>query len=176
MSLTEIYRIAQFIEPILQEAKGKSATDAPHIFIVAHGIFNSEFLGALYARNPPSMDPIEWEYSAMANTGWNRFEVGYADEFPADQKDGKDEVGTGDSRGAVEIDASGHITIQPTAVPAESPDLSGTTEQKTLPPLRVNVLAMNVSTHLDGVKGEQNRIESSAEDDDHKAFFGGGGH
>jgi hypothetical protein len=159
----------------LQEAKGKPATDAPHIFIVAHGIFNSELLGALYTRNPPSMNPSEWGYSAMANTGWSRFEVGYADEFLADQQDGKDVVGTGETRGAAEVDASGHITIQPTAVPAESPDLSGTTEQKTLPPLTVNVLAMNVSTHLDGLKGEQDGIESSAQDDDHKAFFGGGG-
>jgi hypothetical protein len=181
----------------LQKAKGKSATDAPHIFVVAHGIFNSEFLGALIARRPPSRDQVAWRGSGMTNTGWTRIEVGYADEFPAGQQQGEEAVGTGDAKpttGAAEVDASGHSTTQPTAVPAQSPNLTRTTtntstrstasvrsvsgEKKPLPHLRVNILAMNVSTHLDGVKRQQGGIGSSAHDDkqkDIRSFFAGGG-
>jgi broad specificity phosphatase PhoE len=44
-----IGRIAQFIEPSLKEQRGQPA-DSKHIMFVAHGIFNSELVGALLSR------------------------------------------------------------------------------------------------------------------------------
>lgn len=133
----------------------------------------------------------------MTNTGWTRVEIGYHDEFPASQQDGEEAVGTGEAKpttGAAEVDASGQSTTQPTAVPAQPPNLSRTTtntstrsgassmsvsrEKKPLPYLRVNVLTMNVSTHLDGIKRQKGGIGSSAHDDkqkDIRSFFAGGG-
>lgn len=53
-------RIAQFIEASLRENQGKPPT-SKHIAVVAHGIFNSEFTGALLARRQ-SDRPLEWGY------------------------------------------------------------------------------------------------------------------
>jgi len=52
--------IGKFIEQHLQECEGKAATSR-HVVVVAHGIFNSEFLGALLARRPTAV-PLEWSY------------------------------------------------------------------------------------------------------------------
>lgn len=52
--------VEQFIEPILKECRGKPAT-SKHVVVVAHGIFNSEFLGALMARRKTNA-PLEWNY------------------------------------------------------------------------------------------------------------------
>jgi broad specificity phosphatase PhoE len=53
-------RIAQYIEPLLKECHGKPAS-SKHIAIVAHGIFNSEFVGALLARLHGARQ-IGWRY------------------------------------------------------------------------------------------------------------------
>ena len=140
---------------------------------------------------------MAWRGSGMTNTGWTRVEIGYYDEFPASQQDGEEAVGTGEAKpttDAAEVDASGRSTTQPTAVPAQPPNLSRTTtntstrsgvstmsasrEKKPLPYLRVNVLTMNVSTHLDGIKRQKGGIGSAAHDDkqkDIRSFFAGGG-
>jgi broad specificity phosphatase PhoE len=52
--------IAQYIEPSLKELKGKPAS-SKHIALVAHGIFNSEFVGALLARLH-GVRQIGWSY------------------------------------------------------------------------------------------------------------------
>lgn len=52
--------ILQYIEASLQESQGKPPT-SKHIAVVAHGIFNSEFTGALLARRE-SDRPLEWGY------------------------------------------------------------------------------------------------------------------
>jgi broad specificity phosphatase PhoE len=57
---TLMNRIAQYIEPLLKECHGKPAA-SKHIAIVAHGIFNSEFVGALLARLHGARQ-IGWRY------------------------------------------------------------------------------------------------------------------
>lgn len=52
--------IAAYIEQHLQANKGKGPMSA-HIVVVAHGIFNSEFIGALLARRGTSA-PLQWGY------------------------------------------------------------------------------------------------------------------
>jgi hypothetical protein len=52
--------VGKFIEQHLQECEGKPASSR-HVVVVAHGIFNSEFLGALLARRP-TVAPLEWSY------------------------------------------------------------------------------------------------------------------
>ncbi|KAJ9098342.1 hypothetical protein QFC19_006466 [Naganishia cerealis] len=192
--------IAQYIEPILEKSKGKQGSDAPHIFVVAHGIFNSEFLGALLARRPPSVHNVSWRGSGMTNTGWTRLELGYADEFPDDDEQaggGEEDVGTGTAKPTfdnVETSRSGESTTQPTSVPAQPPNLTRTTtasstrstasarsvssHKKEVAPLKVKILATNVTTHLDGIKRQQGGIGSGAHDDkqkDIRSFFAGGG-
>lgn len=49
-------RIAQYIEPLLVEAQDKPPS-SKNIAVVAHGIFNTEFLGALLARLPKDEHP-----------------------------------------------------------------------------------------------------------------------
>lgn len=73
-------RITQYIEPILQSARGKPFSSAPHVFVVAHGIFNSELVGALLSRRPVNAPRLEWKYWGMTNTGWTRIELAYEDE------------------------------------------------------------------------------------------------
>lgn len=53
-------RIAQFIEKHIKEAEGKPAKDT-NVVVVAHGIFNSQFLGALLARRS-SKARLDWNY------------------------------------------------------------------------------------------------------------------
>jgi hypothetical protein len=57
--------IAQYIEPSLKEFHGKPAS-SKHIAIVAHGIFNSEFVGALLARLHGARQ-IGWRYRGEQN-------------------------------------------------------------------------------------------------------------
>jgi broad specificity phosphatase PhoE len=52
-------RIEQFIEPNLKECRGQPPTR--QVFVVAHGIFNAEFIGALLARRKDSQ-PLDWGY------------------------------------------------------------------------------------------------------------------
>ncbi len=75
-----VCRVAQYIEPILLAARGKPVSLAPHVFIVAHGIFNSELLGSLLTRRPANSPRLDWKYWGMTNTGWTRIELAYEDE------------------------------------------------------------------------------------------------
>lgn len=59
-------RIEQFIEASLKENRGKPPT-SKHIAVVAHGIFNSEFTGALLARRQ-SDKPLEWGYKGESDS------------------------------------------------------------------------------------------------------------
>lgn len=56
--------IATFIEPVLRECHG-SAASGKHLVVVAHGIFNAEFIGAFLARRTDSR-PAEWGYKGMS--------------------------------------------------------------------------------------------------------------
>jgi hypothetical protein len=55
----------QFIEPNLRECRGRPP-GCRHIFVVAHGIFNAEFIGALLARRKDSQ-PLEWGYKGVSS-------------------------------------------------------------------------------------------------------------
>lgn len=134
----------------------------------------------------------------MTNTGWTRLEVGYADEFPDDEGDEAGEgesAGTGMAKpsfGTSEVDPAGRDTTQPTSVPSQPPNLTRTTTnastrsttsvqstggKKPLPYLKVNIVATNVTTHLEGIKRQQGGIGSAAHDDkqkDIRTFFAGG--
>jgi broad specificity phosphatase PhoE len=52
--------ISQWVEPALRESHGRAA-EHKHIVVVAHGIFNSEFLGAIMTRRPGSQH-MAWSY------------------------------------------------------------------------------------------------------------------
>lgn len=54
------YRIEKFIEPSLKMHRGQAPKK--HLVVVAHGIFNSEFLGALLARWRSGQEKAAWEY------------------------------------------------------------------------------------------------------------------
>ena len=52
-------RVEEYIEPVLKAYRGQSPKR--HLVVVAHGIFNSEFLGALLARRK-DLNTGSWEY------------------------------------------------------------------------------------------------------------------
>jgi hypothetical protein len=65
--------IAAFIEPVLKECHGSAAADK-HLMVVAHGIFNAEFIGAFLARrNDPR--PVEWAYKGESTQLQYRYTV-----------------------------------------------------------------------------------------------------
>lgn len=156
--------IAKFIEPILKSSKGKTREQAPHVFVVAHGIFNAQFLAAFLARRAPSADPIQWSGSGMVNTAWTRIEVGYEDE----SEPGRTTTVAGTA------DEQTRQTSNPSAVPASAPSLNRPAGG--LPNLNVKILCTNVSTHLDGLKRQGGGIGSSAYDSTQRGirdFFSG---
>ncbi|WVQ80266.1 hypothetical protein IAT38_002371 [Cryptococcus sp. DSM 104549] len=151
--------IAKFIEPILEESRGQQPL-SKHIVVVAHGIFNSEFLGALMARREAG-NALEWHYRGMTNTGWTRLEAGYADETP------------GDHSTSVSTNPSG--PVPPSSTPSAAPDLS---KDRSLPTLNVFVECVDVSDHLSGVvraRGGLGNIGYDEKQEDIRKFFGGGG-
>lgn len=69
----------------MEANKFKTRDEAPHIFVVAHGIFNSEFVGALMARRGVEAPRLDWRAGGMSNTGWTRIELAYADEHQSEE-------------------------------------------------------------------------------------------
>ncbi|KAK1926076.1 histidine phosphatase superfamily [Papiliotrema laurentii] len=152
--------ISKFIEQHLEECRGKPAKSR-HVVVVAHGIFNSEFLGALLARRAGHA-PLEWSYRGMTNTGWTRSEIGYAEEAV--------QVSSPD----LETHPSGPLS--PTSVPDDPPPME-TPESDRLQPLVIRILCADVTTHLEGVHRQKGGIGSSSFDanqSDLRKFFGGG--
>ncbi|OWZ70806.1 hypothetical protein AYX14_03780 [Cryptococcus neoformans] len=164
-SLTDVRKradqaVEQFIEPILKECRGKPAT-SKHVVVVAHGIFNSEFLGALMARRKTNA-PLEWNYRGMTNTGWTKAEVGYADEA-------RTETTT-----QISTDPSGPVS--PSSAPSAPPP--STPNPDNLEPLVIKVLCSDVTDHLKGVIRQKGGLGSQSYDEkqeDIRKFFGGGG-
>lgn len=191
--LRSLVSIAKFIEPLIEANAGKSAADAAHVFVVAHGIFNSEFLGALLARRGPEGTRVEWRTGGMTNTGWTRLEVGRADEGTI--RDGEGAESTIDPSGGAAKQANGNgeaTSANPAAAamsgaadssstPAAAPQLdkpATTSVTRGLPKLAIRMLTTNVTTHLEGLKRQQGGIGSMAHDGkqkDIRQFFGGGG-
>jgi hypothetical protein len=160
-------RIATFLEPIISSSKNLPRSRAPHIFVVAHGIFNAELLGAFLSRRAPGQDPIHWKSGGMTNTGWTRIEVGHHDEEYFDEEETSKEVG---------LSKPGEGTSNPSSTePSGGPDLKRTGDK---PYLKIKILNTNVTTHLDNVKRQGGGIGSTAYDSSQKGikdFFGGGG-
>ena len=157
--------IATFLEPIIRQAKGKNRDQAPHVFVVAHGIFNAELLGAFLARRSPHVEPIHWKGGGMTNTGWTRIEVGYEDEGEPEET----------TREAAIADPSSNPDNNPSSTEPAAPALKRNDQA---PHFRVKILCTNVSTHLDNVKRQGGGIGSAAYDASQKGireFFGGGG-
>ncbi|ORY34216.1 histidine phosphatase superfamily [Naematelia encephala] len=147
--------ISQFIEPILEAHRSSPASSA-HVFVVAHGIFNAEFIGALLART--TSGALEWGYRGMTNTGWTRMEVGYADETPLPPSKG--------------LTTSPSTSQQPSSVPPTSPPRTSSA----LPKLNVRIFSTDVTKHLDGVHRQKGGIGSQGFDEkqkDLRAFFSG---
>ncbi|WWD22474.1 hypothetical protein CI109_106967 [Kwoniella shandongensis] len=152
--------IRLFIEPALKESYGKPPS-SNHLVVVAHGIFNAEFLGALLARRK-NAQPLEWNYRGMTNTGWTRAEVGYADESNST------------APANLTTDPSGPVS--PSSSPAAPP--LDTPANKDLPALAIRIVSTDVTTHLDGVVRQKGGIGSQGYDEkqgDIRKFFGGGG-
>ncbi|RSH81496.1 hypothetical protein EHS25_006853 [Saitozyma podzolica] len=148
--------IAQFIEPLLRESRGRPA-ESKHIAVVAHGVFNSEFIGALLSRRPHSQH-LSWSYRGMTNTGWTRLEVGYASETsrcPTPQFDTHPQG----------------VTLS--SLPGSPPPA---TFDEDCPPLLTRILATDVTTHLEGVHRQKGGIGSQgydAKQKDLRSFFSG---
>ena len=49
-------------------------SQAAHVVVVAHGIFNAELVSAFLARRTRD-EPVNWAHKGMTNTGWTRLEV-----------------------------------------------------------------------------------------------------
>ncbi|EIW67919.1 hypothetical protein TREMEDRAFT_33028, partial [Tremella mesenterica DSM 1558] len=150
--------IADFIEPILQTNHGRPAS-SKHIVVVAHGIFNSEFIGALLSRRK-GQGSFDWGYRGMTNTGWTKLEVGYADESPDSLPQ--------------HMETHPRTPISPSSEPSEPPPAHDRGE---LPPLSVKIVCTDITTHLDNVQrppgglGRQGYDEKQA---DIRKFFSGG--
>lgn len=80
---TDALRIAQFIEPVLRETKGRPPTQR-HVVVVAHGIFNSEFIGALLSRTKSGA--LDWGYKGVcyAISGWSSLMITRYDKCEVD--------------------------------------------------------------------------------------------
>ncbi|WWC58204.1 uncharacterized protein I303_100740 [Kwoniella dejecticola CBS 10117] len=153
--------IKRFIEPILAECHEAPAQNR-HVVVVAHGIFNAEFLGALLARRRDHK-PLEWGYKGMTNTGWTRAEIGYIDEFSR-----------APTPANISTDPSGPVS--PSSSPASPPPLEE--DDDLLPGLTMRILCTDVTKHLEGVHRQKGGIGSTGFDDkqgDIRKFFGGGG-
>ncbi|OCF45152.1 hypothetical protein I317_00954 [Kwoniella heveanensis CBS 569] len=159
--------IKQFIEPILQECHG-SPPSSKHVVVVAHGIFNSEFLGALLARRKDHR-PLEWGYKEwlVQQTGWTKAEIGYTDEFSRT------------TTPSLTTNPSGPTSPSSSPPPSSSNPSDEVTEQeKVLPSLEVRILCTDVTKHLEGVHRQKGGIGSAGFDEkqgDIRKFFGGGG-
>ncbi|KAK4685182.1 hypothetical protein P7C73_g4975, partial [Tremellales sp. Uapishka_1] len=152
--------IANFIEPILQESRGQPAS-SKHIVVVAHGIFNAEFIGALLARRKDAA-PLEWGYRGMTNTGWTRLEVGYKDEAR--------------ETAIPKVITEPEGPVSASSAPASSAPPPLRSSEADLQTLAVSVLCTDVTTHLDGVHRQKGGIGSQGFDEkqkDLRAFFGG---
>ncbi|WWC85877.1 uncharacterized protein L201_000744 [Kwoniella dendrophila CBS 6074] len=156
--------IHKFIEPILSECHGSPATQR-HVVVVAHGIYNAEFLGALLARRRDHK-PLEWGYKGMTNTGWTRAELGYIDEFSRTPTPAN-----------VTTNPSGPNS--PSSSPGSPPPLVEEDDEGLLGPgLTMRILCTDVTTHLQGVHRQKGGIGSTGFDEkqgDIRKFFGGGG-
>ncbi|WRT63767.1 uncharacterized protein IL334_000692 [Kwoniella shivajii] len=152
--------INRFIEPIIAGNHGSSPA-SKHVVVVAHGIFNAEFLGALLARRRDHK-PLEWGYKGMTNTGWTRAEIGYIDEFSRSPTPN------------IITNPSGPVS--PSSSPSTSPP---TDEDDNLTPgLSMRILCTDVTKHLEGVHRQKGGIGSTGFDEkqgDIRKFFGGGG-
>ncbi len=191
-------RIAEFLEPILAANRGKDRASAPHIFVVAHGIFNSELLGALLARRPANAGKLDWRYSGMTNTGWTRVEVAYESEGLV--RPGEAQILQSQPveipAGAAAAAAAGAGASEPneSSIPSSpprlkrmlspssygkngrSPSRSNNGPARPLEPFAIAILTSNVVTHLEGLKRQQGGIGSAAHDDrqkDIRTFFSG---
>ncbi|ORX34765.1 histidine phosphatase superfamily [Kockovaella imperatae] len=149
---------SQFIERHLQECRRRPPTTR-HIVVVAHGIFNAEFIGGLLARR--GAQGLDWGYKGMTNTGWTRLELGYEDEMTnphdADLKTNPDPA------------------VTPSSRPAEPPEVDE--NQVQLPRLNVRIISTDVTKHLDGIHRQKGGIGSQGFDSSQKdlrAFFSGG--
>ncbi|WVR03515.1 hypothetical protein IAU60_000506 [Kwoniella sp. DSM 27419] len=153
--------IRQFIEPILEGCRGQPPSSR-HVVVVAHGIFNAEFLGALLARRKDHR-PLEWGYKGMTNTGWTRAELGYADETSRS------------STPQLTTNPSGPVS--PSSKPLDSAPPPQDPLDKSLPPLTIRILCTDVTKHLEGVHRQKGGIGSQGFDQkqgDIRKFFGGG--
>nr|ODN93052.1 hypothetical protein L204_05232 [Cryptococcus depauperatus CBS 7855] len=160
--------IHDFIEPLLQKCRGLPPS-SKHVIIVAHGIFNSEFLGALMARKK-SNAPLEWSYQGMTNIvrpdgpRW-RLAIQH-DEAPT-------------APATTHIITNPAPPVSPSSEPsAPPPSATSMPGQTNLEPLTVRILCSDVTSHLSGVIRQEGGIGNTGYDEqqeDIQKFFGGGG-
>ncbi|KAL7418765.1 hypothetical protein Q5752_006448 [Cryptotrichosporon argae] len=175
--------VAQFIEPHLRAAHGQPPAST-HVVVVAHGIFNSELLGALLARRngPPQAG---WGYRGMTNTGWTRLEVGYADEAAAparaqvvDTHPPGVDLDANPMSGTPDPDPMSGAPAAPVTASSIPPAAATPPPQPldpALPPLVICITCADVTSHLEGVHRQKGGIGSAPFDAGQKslkAFFG----
>ncbi|KAG9017593.1 hypothetical protein FRB90_000635 [Tulasnella sp. 427] len=160
----------EFVMPVVQSSVGKPAGEV-NIFFVSHGIAISETIGAIYSRavNGKGVDPDTWR--GLKNTAWSRLVIGMEGEKL--QYDGE-EIDVAVTH--EETDEGQRITNAVEAEDPPSPDSESHEPRKK--EIVAKVVAVNQSSHLEGVVRQKGGIGSMAHDENQKAitdFFGGGG-
>lgn len=168
-----------------------------HLVVVAHGIFLSEFLRVLMLCHRPEVEPPRM--AGFANTGWSRLEVtlrDYEDLGSVGAKNGNlfattEQTGTGQNvwphppaafpaRFTNTCIPFGYPPSLPSPLPALPATALSDSDEDVLyvPRLDVEVVHLNNSHHLAGLKRQKGGIGSAAYSPEQKkleAFFGGGG-
>ena len=139
-----------------------ASSDAPvHIVVAAHGIFNSEFIGAFLRRRVTGAGS-GWKSTGMTNTGWTRLTLSLADPtHPHPTSPTKPQPSESNQSSLPLADA-------PTN---PSPHMGQ-------PKLDVQIGEINHTAHLEGVKRQKGGIGSLGHDEkqrDLRDFFAGGG-
>jgi broad specificity phosphatase PhoE len=155
------------IIPSVLKAKGKNA-DETHILFVSHGIAISETIGALLRRSVGNIP--NQHRKGLVNTRWTRLIIGLADEELETTTSG---VSKSDSTpdnlqdlGAVQTNI-----LEGSNPPATDPD------ENIQPLLKIQFVAVNQRSHLDGLLRQGGGIGSAPADETQKKlidFFGGG--
>jgi broad specificity phosphatase PhoE len=156
------------IIPSVLKGKGKNA-DETHILFVSHGIAISETIGALLRRSVGNIP--NQHRKGLVNTGWTRLIIGLADE---ELETTTSSVSKSDSTpdnlqdlGAVQTNI-----LEGSNPPATDPN------ENARPLLKIQFVAVNQRSHLDGLLRQGGGIGSAPADETQKKmtdFFGGGG-
>ncbi|KAL7412572.1 histidine phosphatase superfamily [Mrakia frigida] len=135
--------IDQFILPYILNTA--TSSEQQHVIVTAHGIFNSELVGA-FLRRRASGEGTGWQPTGMTNTGWTRLEISINDpSHPSSST------------------VAGHPTpsdSNPSSIPSAAAPTLPTAHAG--PKLDVKILLVNQTTHLDHLRSQMPAEDGTA--------------